>query len=757
MAIEYNFKYMPLVGKLSGESMVKQTETAINEIAKIVNDNTAQAEIINTLAEQANANSVEALEKATEALDTSSRVYVKETLAVNLNSYCESQLIYINNVFSQNLPVAHKGFLEVKTNDDKTQATQVFADDVNRKFYVRTGAITATTVGDVTTYTASYGTWVDIPNITDLDNYLALAGGTMSGDIEFSASGWKIKGSDIDNDAELSIVGATDNLNGSSLNLYGRNHTKNGSFELNANNGTYTKTLKGTATGNLTWDGNVNADNFVGGGTMITGTASVDGVVSVKNGSNTAVNTLQRSTAYSVDDIVYTSEINAKYYLLCTTAGTTASTLPSFANVESNTQITDGTVVWRVQTVTSQEKAAGFPVGFEYFSMNPNIPQGSLPLFGGEYSRETYADLWTWVQAQSGYLKTEADWQDLATANNGNVPYYSSGDGSTTFRVPSLRCWVKGADGTVVEVGSYLEAGLPNITGTYSVRLLENQYDVILSPSDVFRSNRDVYGQNGGMAGQSGTTTDAQKITFDASRSSSIYGNSTTVQPKSIVGMWLVKAYGTVVDTGQIDEQQYIDDRIATRLPLLGGTMNGNIAWTKGEIGYRTNTHTDPLVSCRQIIVTAGKVDSEWNDGNAKLALHTFDSTGVNTAENGGFDLLASDGTNSASLTGRPGGSLTWANKDVERVNAKSGSSIGYIRFESGLQIVFGGDSATSSGKVITFPVAFNGTNYRTAITPMGTSIGVGWGTATSTSLKFQTSSTNTPASFEYIIVGWWK
>lgn len=256
MAIEYNFKYMPLVGKLSGESMVRQTETAINEIAQIVNENTAQAEIINTLAETANLNSAEALEKANEALNTSSRVYITETSAVNLNNYCESQLIYIGSTASQNLPVSHKGFLEVKTNDDKTQATQVFTDDVDRKFYVRTGAITATTTGDVTTYTASYGDWVDIPNVTDLDNYLALAGGVMSGDIEFSASEWKIKGSDIDNDAELSIVGATDNLNGSSLNLYGRNHTEGGAFELNANNGTYTKTLKGDAIGNLKWDGN---------------------------------------------------------------------------------------------------------------------------------------------------------------------------------------------------------------------------------------------------------------------------------------------------------------------------------------------------------------------------------------------------------------------------------------------------------------------------------------------------------------------
>ena len=159
MSIDYQFKYMPLVGKLSGKSMAEQTETAINEIAQIVNENTAQAEIINTLAEEANTNSAEALEKADEALTTSSRVYITAGQVVDLDDYCESQLIYIDKTASSHLPVASKGFLEVKTNDDKTEATQVFIDDTNKEVYTRSGAITATTVGDVTTYSATYSAW----------------------------------------------------------------------------------------------------------------------------------------------------------------------------------------------------------------------------------------------------------------------------------------------------------------------------------------------------------------------------------------------------------------------------------------------------------------------------------------------------------------------------------------------------------------------------------------------------------------------
>ena len=198
----------------------------------------------------------------------------------------------------------------------------------------------------------------------------------------------------------------------------------------------------------------------------------------------------------------------------------------------------------------------GMPIGHEYFSMNPNIPEGSLPLFGGEYSRETYSDLWAWVQTQTGYLKTEAEWLALSAAHNGNVPFYSDGDGSTTFRVPSLQCWVKGANGDITEVGSYLEAGLPNIIGNF----IASRYGVSSGQSRGVVSDTllgDTYIPHGSDGLYSMT------YSLDASRSSSIYGKSETVQPESIVGLWLVRAYGAIVDIGQIDEKQYIDEKFA--------------------------------------------------------------------------------------------------------------------------------------------------------------------------------------------------
>lgn len=214
--------------------------------------------------------------------------------------------------------------------------------------------------------------------------------------------------------------------------------------------------------------------------------------------------------------------------------------------------LTDNTAKWEVRKLTKFQGNSGLPVGFEYFSTNPNIPVGSIPLFGGEYSREIYSDLWSWVQEQAGYLIEESAWQEKSAANGGNVPFYSKGNGTTTFRVPSLKCWVKGANG-IEEVGSYLSAGLPNITGSASAQTNAGLLEVVGDSTNTwgcFGSGSEVYNNHCSYVANAGK---GRNLYFDASKSNAIYGNSDTVQPKSIVGMWLVKAYGTVTNVGSTD------------------------------------------------------------------------------------------------------------------------------------------------------------------------------------------------------------
>lgn len=127
--------------------------------------------------------------------------------------------------------------------------------------------------------------------------------------------------------------------------------------------------------------------------------------------------------------------------------------------------------------------------------------------------------------------------------------------------------------------------------------------------------------------------------------------------------------------------------------------------------------------------------------------------------------LTADDGNgNSASLVLNPSGSATWNGKEIERVNA---SGTDYIRYESGLQICWGGvaGSGDSSGTTVTFPVAFNSNPIVTATansitaTTNHVSVQVGVSNGTSCNIMVSVNTVWSSASFaaRYIAIGYWK
>lgn len=86
-----------------------------------------------------------------------------------------------------------------------------------------------------------------------------------------------------------------------------------------------------------------------------------------------------------------------------------------------------------LQAVTQIATAVSTPAGAIVAFPAAAAPTGWLKCNGALLSRSTYASLWAYAQA-SGNLVTDADW--TATARPGS---FSSGDGSTTFRIPDFR------------------------------------------------------------------------------------------------------------------------------------------------------------------------------------------------------------------------------------------------------------------------------------------------------------------------------
>lgn len=202
----------------------------------------------------------------------------------------------------------------------------------------------------------------------------------------------------------------------------------------------------------------------------------------------------------------------------------------------------------------------GMPIGFEYITMNPNVPVGSLPLLGGTFSKETYKDLWEWVQQQTGYLISETEWQAKATAQNNTVPFYAD-TSDTEFRVPALTCWVKGATG-VEEVGAYYSAGLPNIMGTTQLRPKDDGAGVVFDYTNGALTSKVVGNatDKSNSIAKGSTQHPYSVINFDASKSNAIYGHSTEVCPRTVVGMWCVKAFGKVTGVGSVEAVNMLKD-----------------------------------------------------------------------------------------------------------------------------------------------------------------------------------------------------
>lgn len=184
------------------------------------------------------------------------------------------------------------------------------------------------------------------------------------------------------------------------------------------------------------------------------------------------------------------------------------------------------------------------PLGFHYLHPYGTVPADSIICNGATYSRDLYEDFFDYITTQ-GWVKTESEWQEIAERDNGFCPFYSEGDGSTTFRTPKFAPYMQIAIASG-NVGKYHYPGLPNIKGSLNPI---GQEDPHALPTGAFSK---VSGKC--MTGNS--YFDGKGVyEFNASRYNSIYGNSNTVQPESHEWVVCVVAYGVATNVGSVDIQ----------------------------------------------------------------------------------------------------------------------------------------------------------------------------------------------------------
>ena len=156
----------------------------------------------------------------------------------------------------------------------------------------------------------------------------------------------------------------------------------------------------------------------------------------------------------------------------------------------------------------NEKSSSSVPTGAICYFATTAIPTGWLLCNGSNVSRTTYAALFAAIGTKFG-----------------------TGNGSSTFTLPNLdERFIEGTT-TTSDVGKKLEAGLPNISGSiepdgssWSLGFSYLKFSGALKAMSSGNSGSNPRYDSGGYLG----------MQLDASLSSSAYGKSNTVQPKSL-------------------------------------------------------------------------------------------------------------------------------------------------------------------------------------------------------------------------------
>ena len=228
------------------------------------------------------------------------------------------------------------------------------------------------------------------------------------------------------------------------------------------------------------------------------------------------------------------------------------------------------------------KKLAGvMPIGHYWFGVDPKSKPTGVQIYSGQLlARSAYQKHWEFVSSGHRTVLSESEWQSMVT-EQGFCPYYSSGDGSTTYRMPLVKGVHPKFVAALAEAGQYVDAGLPNIKGTLTN---DESLDGAGATGVFHRIQTGTTTISGGSANRRLYTDD-----FDASRSNPIYGNSDTVQPPAITFLLGEYVVGSVATVGEADAESLMEAINAKADADVGGkgvvrTVNGVAADAAGNV-----------------------------------------------------------------------------------------------------------------------------------------------------------------------------
>lgn len=175
-------------------------------------------------------------------------------------------------------------------------------------------------------------------------------------------------------------------------------------------------------------------------------------------------------------------------------------------------------------------------------------------------NRADWPELWAYAQMLSPI--TDALWVSDPLQRG----KYSTGDGTTTFRVPDrngvLRngvngftgpdsisaLYARGDGGTSSILGTVSPSGAPNITGELAINTDGNTLGLIGGGSGAFTVGENSAKAVASNATTTGTANRSRTVGFNARNVSTVYGTTTTeIRTNAFFGVWVIRASGGFV------------------------------------------------------------------------------------------------------------------------------------------------------------------------------------------------------------------
>lgn len=256
--------------------------------------------------------------------------------------------------------------------------------------------------------------------------------------------------------------------------------------------------------------------------------------------------------------------------------------IASSAEIENGTDVPKAITPKQFKEATKGLGGGGLTLGYLFAWPFQTPPDGCIQCNGSTYSRVLYKDFWNYISSK-GWVKTESEWDKIASANSGGYcPYYSTGDGSTTFRTPKFAPFMQ-VNIDSANVGAYHRAGLPNIKGTFNASQLTD--------GSGSASGALIVGGGVSRPTPGSSSNDSQNgFSFDASKSNAIYGRSSTVQPESHEWMICVVVAGQATNLGSVDMADVLTTvaQVQNRVNATVKTINNQKPNSSGNISIST-------------------------------------------------------------------------------------------------------------------------------------------------------------------------